>query len=82
LEHVIARAFLLSDSDELDQLHLPEEPDAPSPEGAQPVMTLREAEERAIRAALATTGGAREKTAKLLGISRTALYEKLKRMKG
>jgi DNA-binding NtrC family response regulator len=45
-------------------------------------MTLKDAEGRTIRSALESTGGDKTKAARLLGISRTALYEKLKRMDG
>jgi DNA-binding NtrC family response regulator len=46
------------------------------------VLTLAEAEHRTILAALAFCGGDKTKAAKTLGISRTALYEKLKRHGG
>lgn len=42
--------------------------------------TLFEAEQKAINEALFYTGGNKSKTAKLLGISRTALYEKIARI--
>jgi DNA-binding NtrC family response regulator len=51
----------------------------PLPQG---VRTLAEIEIAAIDGALAATGGDKTKAAKLLGISRTALYEKLKRRAG
>jgi transcriptional regulator with GAF, ATPase, and Fis domain len=84
LEHVIARAFILSDGDELSEFGLPEaaRPAAETGGGAPwPVITLAEAEARTIRAALRSTGGDKTKAARLLGISRTALYQKLRRMK-
>ncbi len=84
LEHVLARAAILSDADAIDELNLPADvgdPDGkPVAAGQWPVVTLREAEERTVRAALAATGGEKTAAAKLLGISRTALYDKLKRM--
>lgn len=46
--------------------------------GGVPV-PLKEVERRAIVAALQHCGGDKAKTARALGISRTALYEKLKR---
>ena len=46
----------------------------------KPVRTMAEAEQDAIRAALAKTGGNRTRAAELLGISRRALVYKLKRM--
>lgn len=84
LEHVISRAFILTDGDELSSFDLPDTMPA-SAEGEMPtswpVMTLAESEARTIRAALERTGGDKTAAAKLLGISRTAIYEKLKRMK-
>jgi DNA-binding NtrC family response regulator len=44
------------------------------------VVTLKEAERRAIVAAMQACGGDKAKTARALEISRTALYEKLKRL--
>jgi DNA-binding NtrC family response regulator len=87
LEHVIARAALLCDGDELIDLQLPQQqaPAAAAPGGgggpavAADILTLKEAERRAIVAALQFCGGDKAKTARALGISRTALYEKLKR---
>jgi transcriptional regulator with GAF, ATPase, and Fis domain/Tfp pilus assembly protein PilF len=90
LQHVIARAAILADQDTIEQLELPEAadvspasasalPSAPSA-AAWPVISLQEAEARTIQAALAATGGEKTKAARLLGISRTALYEKLKRI--
>jgi DNA-binding NtrC family response regulator len=56
-------------------------PPAPTPEPAVPFKPLPQAiaelEMRAIREALATTGGNKLAAAKLLGISRATLYEKL-----
>ena len=88
LEHVIARAFLLHEGEALDELHLPEAENHASsgtaPDGTAtpgwPVLSLAEAEARTIKAALAHTRGDKTKAARLLGISRTALYEKLKRI--
>jgi transcriptional regulator with GAF, ATPase, and Fis domain/tetratricopeptide (TPR) repeat protein len=82
LEHVIARAALLCDGEELVDLQLPRQ-QAETTVGAAAVageiLTLKEAERRAIVAALQSCGGDKAKTARVLGISRTALYEKLKR---
>ncbi|MCC7398123.1 MAG: sigma 54-interacting transcriptional regulator [Planctomycetes bacterium] len=83
LEHVIARAVLLCDGERVEDLQLPppRPPRAGGPDGMAPavVITLKEAERRAIVAALQSCGGDKAKTARTLGISRTALYEKLKR---
>jgi transcriptional regulator with GAF, ATPase, and Fis domain len=82
LDHLIARAALLSDREEIVDLQLPRtagaaaEPAAVSPDQ---VVTMKEAERRAIIAALQACGGDKAKTARALGISRTALYDKIKR---
>lgn len=52
---------------------------APSPNAAWPAISLSEAERRTIVAALHHCNGDKSATARLLDISRTALYEKLKR---
>lgn len=82
LEHVIARAALLCEGEEIVQLQLPTDRGAATPEqNAAPdvVLTLKEAERRTIAAAMNHHGGDKTKAAKILGISRTALYDKLKR---
>ena len=82
LEHVLARAYLLTEG---DVLYLDEDvaasPVAGGGTGDQPwpAIPLVEATYRTIHAALRTTGGDKTAAAKLLGISRTALYEKLRR---
>ncbi|MEZ5964655.1 MAG: sigma 54-interacting transcriptional regulator [Planctomycetota bacterium] len=88
LEHVLARVAILSDGSELDDLQLPEASapaapgEPPAVSGGWPVLSMQEAEERTIRAALRSTGGDKTAAARVLGISRTALYDKLKRMAG
>ncbi|MFT4840012.1 MAG: transcriptional regulator with GAF, ATPase, and Fis domain/serine/threonine protein kinase [Planctomycetota bacterium] len=82
LEHVIARAALLCDGTEIIDLKLPTEPATGSTTASVPdteVITLKEAEKRAIAAAMSRHGGDKTKVARILGISRTALYDKLKR---
>ena len=88
LEHVIARATLLCEGDEIVDLglpaHAPLGPNAAAgadvaTAGAESVLTLKEAERRAIVAAMQAAGGDKTRAAKLLEISRTALYEKMKR---
>lgn len=91
LEHVIARATLLCDGDEIADAQLPRATGTPiAATGAadaasatntatEPVQTLKEAERRAMIVALQSCGGDKAKTARVLGISRTALYEKIKR---
>ena len=86
LEHVIARAALLCEGEEIVDLALPRaavaaagvSPAAP-PASDGTILTLKEVERRAIIAALQSCGGDKAKTARALDISRTALYEKLKR---
>ncbi|MCA8964182.1 MAG: sigma 54-interacting transcriptional regulator [Planctomycetes bacterium] len=82
LEHVVARAALLGDRDELVDLDLPTgAPPVAAQAAAAPatVTTLKEAERHAIVAAMQACGGDKTKAARALEISRTALYEKLKR---
>jgi transcriptional regulator with GAF, ATPase, and Fis domain/tetratricopeptide (TPR) repeat protein len=80
LEHLIARAFLLSEGESLvlDE-DLPRGEDAGRSDAPWPAIPLAEATYRTIHAALRSTGGDKTAAAKLLGISRTALYEKLRR---
>ncbi|MGE3174920.1 MAG: sigma 54-interacting transcriptional regulator [Planctomycetota bacterium] len=95
LQHVVARALLLAEGDEIDDLQLPRlaptdaAPDGGAPAAAAaraepveapwPAIPLAEAERRTILAALEHCGGEKSAASRLLGISRTALYEKLKR---
>ena len=85
LEHVIARAFVLTEGDILDLDDLstaargagPQ--DASADTGRWPAIPLNEAIYRTLHAALRATGGDKSAAARLLQISRTALYEKLRR---
>ena len=88
LEHIIARAALLCEGTEILNLQLPAATSTPSHpdndltsdgQSNQIVMTLKEAEMRSITTAMSHHGGDKTKAAKTLGISRTALYDKLKR---
>jgi transcriptional regulator with GAF, ATPase, and Fis domain len=86
LEHTIERSFLLTDGEVLDLTELPTArsttstatTDAPSRD-RWPALPLNEAIYRTLHAALRATGGDKSAAAKLLQISRTALYEKLRR---
>jgi transcriptional regulator with GAF, ATPase, and Fis domain len=84
LDHVIARVALLSTADEIVDLQLPVVAAVPAgtvgSSAAPEVVTLKEAERRAIVVAMQACGGDKAKTARVLEISRTALYEKLKRL--
>ena len=81
LKHTLWRAALLAEGAPVEPRHLalPRLPGATSPAGP---LTLAEAERRAIRAALEATEGNRVHAAQLLGIARSTLLEKLKRLKG
>ncbi len=90
LQHVIARAMLLADGEAIDDLQLPQASasdatDALGPTASAtptfswPAVPLMEAEKRTIEAALRQCEGDKSATARLLQISRTALYEKIKR---
>jgi DNA-binding NtrC family response regulator len=81
LRNVLERILILStDDDEIRLHHLPPEvglaPEAPHLDQA---MTLKEMERRAIVVALERNDGNRSRTARQLGISRAALYDKLER---
>ncbi|HMG22668.1 MAG TPA: sigma-54 dependent transcriptional regulator, partial [Kofleriaceae bacterium] len=75
LEHVIERAVLLATGDEIavDDLALRLRGDAPRLEQ----MTLDEVERYLIERALATQGGNVSEAARVLGLSRSALYRRL-----
>lgn len=82
--NVLERAVVLAEGDTLSAVDLPADlRDAkaapPSPGGAaDEVLTLREAEARAVRAALRATGGKKGKAAELLGISWPTLTRKVR----
>ena len=88
LENVLSRAALLSDGDEIGPGDLPLLGDAEAtPAGAladgRPLKdivsdTVRAVERQAIRDALARAGGSPTRAAKLLGISRASIYNKLR----
>ncbi|MCA9319454.1 MAG: sigma 54-interacting transcriptional regulator, partial [Planctomycetes bacterium] len=78
LKNLVDRLALLAAADGVIRLSdLPE--DVWNYRGAEPA-TLAEAEARTIAQALEYTGGERKAAAKLLGISRSTLYEKLARL--
>jgi len=84
LKNTLWRAAILAGSGAIDSSHLglpgtmPAAPAARS-QGAHAPRTLEEAEREAIRVALRATGSNRSQTAKVLGIARSTLLEKLKR---
>jgi DNA-binding NtrC family response regulator len=87
LRNVLEQAALMTDDLVLGARHLalePLRPTAPTTGAAAPAaarkplpQAIAELEMRAIREALAATGGNKLAAAKLLGISRATLYEKL-----
>jgi DNA-binding NtrC family response regulator len=84
LEHIIERAVILADGNTLKLKHLPrrfQQADLPSLNSAKTFETLAEMEKKYILEVLEATGGNKSKTAKVLGISRAALWRKLKQFK-
>ena len=94
LENVVERAVVLSQGDEITQADLPAalcngalaDSDSPAPEAAPkgPPLPLKQAlrapEKRIIEQALAWCSGNRERAAELLGINRSTLFHKLKKL--
>ncbi len=78
LKNTLWRAVLLAEGTPIEPRHL-SLPQLTSPETPGPI-TLAEAESRAITAALRATDGNKVHAAQLLGIARSTLLEKLKRM--
>ncbi len=84
LEHIIERAVILADGKTIESKHLPGrfQGSDPKPPGVdQPFMTLAEMEKQYIFKVLDATGGKKSKAVELLGISRAALWRKLKQFK-
>ena len=84
LRNVIERALVFARGNEILPEHLPlelyqknEPVKAPMPQGGPP-LSLAEMEKRHILLTLEFTGGNKLRTAELLGISRSTLYEKMK----
>jgi DNA-binding NtrC family response regulator len=81
LEHIIERAVILADGKTIKPKHLPGrfQKAPPSPVAAgKKFIPLAEMEKQYILEVLAATGGNKSKTVELLGISRAALWRKLK----
>jgi len=78
---VLERALLLSDDPALEPLHLgtPAMASAPAAERSSGGLTLADAERRHIEAVLREAGGAVPRAAEVLGLSRSALYERIKK---
>ena len=84
LEHIIERAVILADGDTIKEKHLPERFQKAESSDLDPnrkFMTLAEVEKQHILEVLDATGGNKSKAFELLGISRAALWRKLKQFK-
>lgn len=85
LEHIVERAVILADSNTIERKHLPVRflEDLKPPRALDPkrFSTLAEMEKRYIVEVLEATNGNKSKTSEILGISRTALWRKLKQLK-
>ncbi len=81
LEHIIERAVILADGNAVEPKHLPgrfQSSDPPPLNAGRKFITLAEMEKRHILEVLDATGGNKSKAVQLLGISRAALWRKLK----
>jgi transcriptional regulator with PAS, ATPase and Fis domain len=84
LEHIIERAVIVADGNIIEFKHLPrrfQKADAPPMDAARKFLSLAEMEKQHILEVLAATGGNKSKTTEILGISRAALWRKLKQFK-
>lgn len=88
LEHAIERAVLLSTGStiDVDDLGLPASETREPPEladGDRPILSLKQAlegpEKRIIEHALAVNDGNRKRTAEMLGVNRTTLFNKMRK---
>ena len=78
LEHVIERAVIIADGKQIALRHLPERFQTVSTEAPEAFKTLAQMEKEYILRTLKASGGNKSKTAEILGISRAALWRKLK----
>jgi two-component system response regulator AtoC len=84
LEHIIERAVILADGHTIKLKHLPERFQKAASLPLDPTrtfMTLAEMEKKHILEVLEAAGGNKSKTSELLGISRAALWRKLKQFR-
>jgi two-component system response regulator AtoC len=85
LEHIIERAVILADGKTIERRHLPirflENPKPAAPAIPNHLSTLADLEKRYIVEVLDATNGNKSKAAGILGISRAALWRKLKLLK-
>ena len=80
LRNALWRAAILAEGHEIGPEHLALPTTTAAASSSSPVPTLADAERAAIEAALRHTGGNRVRAAALLGIARSTLSEKLKRL--
>ncbi|MFQ5905257.1 MAG: sigma-54 interaction domain-containing protein [bacterium] len=79
LEHVMERAYVLSEGDVIDVHDLPERlRKAESVKSSEVLVPLEEVERRYIAKVLRETGGNRTRAARILGIDRKTLYRKVR----
>jgi two-component system response regulator AtoC len=81
LEHIIERAIIMADGNSIEFKHLPErfhQADAQPSHTTKNLMSLAEVEKNYILEVLEATGGNKTKATEVLGISRAALWRKLK----
>ena len=85
LKHIIERAVILVDGKTIERKHLPvrflQEMKPAGPQFPKSFATLAELEKRYIVEVLEASNGNKSKTAEILGISRAALWRKLKQIK-
>jgi transcriptional regulator of acetoin/glycerol metabolism len=82
LRNILERALLLSRGDRLEPEHLRfafTDAVAPAEEASEGIVTLEEMERRHIARALDAQKGRVDGAARVLGISRSTLYQKIKR---
>ena len=85
LEHIVERAIVLADGQSIEREHLPlrfrEDMRSKKQTSTEQFLTLAELEQRYILEVLEASKGNKSKTAEILGISRAALWRKLKQQK-
>jgi DNA-binding NtrC family response regulator len=85
LEHIVERAVILADGSTIERKHLPfrflQDLKSTRSMKSRPFSTLAEMEKRYIVEVLEASQGNKSKTAEILGISRAALWRKLKQLK-
>jgi two-component system response regulator AtoC len=84
LEHIIERAVILADGNTIELKHLPDrfhKAVSLPLDATRTHMTLAEMEKKHILEVLEATGGNKSKATEVLGISRAALWRKLKQFK-